>query len=239
MSLVEDGAASTDAVSSTDAVPGFEWGVAAHAFFGQTESGDQYVVEPVSNGLLVAVVDGLGHGPKAAKVAKKTVDILQTHIAPFTNGVASVARTVSVATLLKHCHEGLRGTRGVVMSLAYIDVRHNTMTWLGIGNVNALLLTPKGGKNPAREWLLVRGGVVGYHIPTLRPDTLPISPGDVLVFATDGLRSNFTEALFLDGSPQEIADHVMARHRRGSDDALVLVVRYDGHTERSVNSGVP
>jgi serine/threonine protein phosphatase PrpC len=73
--------------------------------------------------------------------------------------------------------------------------------------------------------------VVGYHLPTLRPDTLAISQGDVLVFATDGLRSNFTEDLFLDGSPQEIADHVMARHRRGSDDALVLVVRYDGRPE--------
>jgi serine/threonine protein phosphatase PrpC len=212
---------------ATNSVPAFEWGVAGHAFFGQTESGDQYVVEPVSDGLVVAVVDGLGHGPKAADVAKRTVDILQTYIAPSVHG----AQTVSVAALLKHCHEGLRGTRGVVMSLAHINVQHNTMTWLGIGNVNALLLMPKGGKNPAREWLLVRGGVVGYHLPTLRPDTLAISQGDVLVFATDGLRSNFTEDLFLDGSPQEIADHVMARHRRGSDDALVLVVRYDGRPE--------
>jgi serine phosphatase RsbU (regulator of sigma subunit) len=220
-----------DGVPLTNSVPGFECGVAAHAFFGQTESGDQYVVEPVSNGLLVAVVDGLGHGPKAAEVAKMTVEILQTHMA------SNEGRTVSVAALLKRCHEGLRGTRGVVMSLAYIDVEHHTMTWLGVGNVNALLLTPRGGKNPAREWLLVRGGVVGYHIPTLRPDTLTISHGDVLIFATDGLRSNFTEDLFLDGSPQEIADHVMGRHRRGSDDALVLVVRYNGHADAAASEG--
>jgi serine phosphatase RsbU (regulator of sigma subunit) len=35
--------------------------------------------------------------------------------------------------------------------------------------------------------VLLRSGVVGYQLPTLRASTLPIAPGDLLIFATDGI----------------------------------------------------
>jgi hypothetical protein len=58
--------------------------------------------------------------------------------------------------------------------------------------------------------------------------TIPVETGDLLIFATDGIRSAFTRALPLTGSPLEMADYILAEHRRGTDDALVLVARYQG-----------
>ena len=196
--------------------PSIEWGVAARSFDGGAESGDQYLVEPFPNGVLVAVIDGLGHGPRAATAGETAVAALRGH------------GHEPVAPLLKRCHEMLRRTRGVVMSVASFNVLNDTMTWVGVGNVKGLLLCAGGGSGATRERLLLRGGVVGYNLPTLRPVSVPVSRGDTLIFATDGLRSVFAEELTLGEAPQGTADCILSQYRRGTDDAMVLVARYVG-----------
>jgi phosphoserine phosphatase RsbX len=61
----------------------------------------------------------------------------------------------------------------------------------------------------------------------LRAFTLPIQVGDILIFATDGVRNTFTESIPIQHSPQQIADQVLALHSRQTDDALVLVVKFN------------
>src|SRR5256884_7303297 len=77
-----------------------EWGVASLALPGEAESGDRHLVTPVGTGVLVAVVDGLGHGAEAASAAKAAVAALERH------------PTESPAPLLERCHRALNGTRG-------------------------------------------------------------------------------------------------------------------------------
>jgi negative regulator of sigma-B (phosphoserine phosphatase) len=192
------------------------WGVATQAFDGCAESGDGYMVAPFADGTLVVVVDGLGHGPRAATATRTALATLE--------GRAHEP----VTALLKQCHEGLKRTRGVVMSLASFSALEGTMTWLGVGNVKGLLLCNDSDTNPKRERLLLRGGVVGYQLPTLRPEVIRVKQGDTLVFATDGLRSIFAEELTLGEPPQDLADRILGQHRRGTDDALVLVAQYVG-----------
>ena len=201
--------------------PLVEWGVAARAFDGRTESGDQYLVESFQNGVLVAVVDGLGHGPNAVVAGKTAIAALRDRAQE------------PVALLLRRCHESLRRTRGVVMSVASFDAVAGRMTWLGVGNVKGLLLCKAGEAQCTQERLLLRGGVVGYNLPTLRPTVLPVARGDTLVFATDGLRSAFAHELALGESPQQMADRILDQYRRGTDDAMVLVARYAGLSEGS------
>ena len=56
-----------------------------------------------------------------------------------------------------------------------------------------------------------------------------IMRGDTLILATDGIRSDFLGALLPQGDPpQALADHILARWSKQTDDALVLVVRYLG-----------
>ncbi len=50
-----------------------EWGVAALSRGGETVSGDQYLVVPIADGVLMAVVDGVGHGLEAALAAELNI----------------------------------------------------------------------------------------------------------------------------------------------------------------------
>ena len=100
-----------------------EWGAATFTLRGQTESGDRFVVAPSEFGVLVAAIDGLGHGDEAALAAQLAVDVLEQD------------PNEPMITLVERCHKRLRSTRGVVMSLASFDTSNESMTWLGVGNV--------------------------------------------------------------------------------------------------------
>ncbi len=194
-----------------------EWGLAGAALEGD-ESGDVHVVRAFPRGVLVAVIDGLGHGPEAAAAAKEAARTLEAFAGE------------PVATLVARCHEALRKTRGAVMTLASFDSGDSSMTWMGIGNVEGILLRAGPVAEPAREAVTLRGGVVGYQLPTLRASALTVSRGDTLILATDGIRGGFLAGLTVRGSPQELAESIFARYARGSDDALVVVARYLGAT---------
>ncbi len=193
-----------------------DWGVATAALPGQSESGDLHLVKFWPDGALVAVVDGLGHGAEAAMAARLAVATLGEH---------SPQRLIP---LVQGCHEALKNTRGVAVSLASFDFRDHTLTWLGVGNVEGVLLRADNGANPARETLMLVGGVVGYNLPTLRATVTTVANGDTLVFATDGIRDGWALEVTKETEPQRIADRIRSRYSKGTDDALVLVARYRG-----------
>src|SRR5260370_34998404 len=103
--------------------PLIEYAVAAVPAPGETESGDLHAVIPTQRGALVAVIDGSGHGAEAASAARVAVATLEAH--PNEGGIQ----------LLQRWHERLRGTRGAVMSLGPLDGIENTITRLGVGNI--------------------------------------------------------------------------------------------------------
>ena len=192
-----------------------DWGVAGRALAGAPESGDLHVVTAHPSGVLVAVADGLGHGHEAAVAAKAAAQVLSGHAG------------LPVSQLMVLCHEALRRTRGAVLSIASFDMTAGSIEWLGVGNVEGILIRHGGGPR-VRESLLLRGGVVGYRIPPLRAVTLGVYAGDTLIFATDGISSAFV-ATELEGRPAaDIAEGILRHHGKGNDDALVLVVKYRG-----------
>jgi len=112
------------------------------------------------------------------------------------------------------------------MSLAAFDLRHNLLTWLGIGNVQGALRR-FGMLDGTEELLLLRPQVVGSQLPALRASVLPVVRGDVLVLATDGVRSGFALPVTAREAPLA-AQAILDRHNNQTDDALVLVARYQG-----------
>lgn len=197
-------------------MPLVDYAVAKSILPGQCESGDHHLVCCNQSGILIAAIDGIGHGEEAANAAKAAASIIRANVEE------------PVISLVERCHEGLRSTRGVVMSLASIDPEHGMMTWLGVGNVQGVLMHAGARKGSVQEVLLLRGGVVGSQLPTLQAAVLPIAKGDTLVFVTDGIRGEFVEGLSALESPQRAADRILKQHGRGNDDALVLVVRIIG-----------
>ena len=187
-------------------------GVAGRALPGQAISGDLHLVTPTEYGFLIAVVDGLGHGSEAATAAGIVIDIL-----------ASNAEE-PVVTLVRRCHEALTYSRGAVMTVATLHPTDSWLTLLGVGNVEAVLFRDEGqGKVPIHRAVL-RGGIVGYQLPRLQTQNLRAAPGDLIVFATDGIGTGFTEFAAPGGTPQQIADQILERHFKGTDDALALAV---------------
>jgi negative regulator of sigma-B (phosphoserine phosphatase) len=193
---------------------GISWGVAEKPL--QVESGDRYVVAPYADGVLVGVVDGMGHGAPAAEAALRATTLL-----------TAFARE-SPISLINRCHQDLRGTRGVVMTLVAFDLRDRTLTWIGVGNVDAVLIHANGGGAQRCERAVLRGGVIGYQLPALKAEVLPLQRSDTVILTTDGVEPEYSDDLTLHGTPQAVADEIMAGHGRATDDALVLVARFQG-----------
>lgn len=193
-----------------------EFGVAALTLKGERESGDRYVVAEFDQGVMVAAIDGLGHGVEAAAAATLAESVVRTH------------RHESVITVVRNCHAQLSSTRGVVMSLASFTSRDNTMTWLGIGNVEGRLFRTHPAARGAHEFLLLRGGVIGGQLPPLRATVVPVAEGDTLLLFTDGIIVPPVEDISLNQSPQRLAEGILARYAKGTDDAIVLAARWVG-----------
>jgi phosphoserine phosphatase RsbX len=119
--------------------PIVEYGVATFALQGQGPSGDHHLVRCNRDGVLIAAIDGIGHGEDAADAARAAASILKA------------CADEPIISLAEQCHEKLRSTRGVVLSLASIDPAHGMMTWLGVGNVQGLLTRANGQKGSQKK----------------------------------------------------------------------------------------
>jgi anti-sigma regulatory factor (Ser/Thr protein kinase) len=197
-----------------------DWAAAGRAFPGEVESGDRPVVAIADDGALVGLIDGLGHGLEASHAARIATLVIEE------NAGAPLAEVV------ERCHDALARTRGAAMSLASIDARADTITWIGIGNVEGVLY--RRGGSYRDEAIVARGGIVGLRLPPLRFRTLPISIGDLIVFSTDGVKGGFRAPADPDRAAQEIADAILADFAKPTDDACVLVARYLGRADAVV-----
>ncbi len=186
-----------------------EWGVATRNHPGERVCGDAYVISPFDGGLLVAVIDGLGHGEEAALAARVAVAAIESRAGQ------------RLSAIVEGCHAAMRRTRGA--ALALVSITGDTLTWIGVGNVEAVLFRAAFGVR--REALVPRAGVVGYQLPPLREAQLAVGAGDLLVLASDGISSRYAEQSPRAVQAQEAAHEVLDRHWGGVDDALVLALR--------------
>ncbi|HYO00282.1 MAG TPA: SpoIIE family protein phosphatase [Actinomycetota bacterium] len=193
-----------------------QWASAARTIPGEMESGDIGVVEKVSDGALIAVIDGLGHGSEAAKAANVAEKKVRECAGEYP------------ALIIEHCHQALKGTRGAVITVAHVNERQGTLAWIGVGNVEGRIWTMVPGRSLVRQAPPLRGGVVGHHLPKLNTSTLPLVRGDLIVLSTDGIRNDFHDQFRLVGTVKQIANEVAKDYWSGTDDALVLVARYLG-----------
>jgi phosphoserine phosphatase RsbX len=195
-----------------------EWAANSRPRPGESVCGDRMIAVDVDGtAALIGVLDGLGHGTEAAEAASCGVDVLRA------------ARAEPLDVLVQRCHRALSGTRGVAMTLARIDFRTDTLSWAGIGNVAADLVAKHPAGVEVRSSARLAGGIVGYRIPeALTPQEVPIRPGDLLVITSDGIVEDHLDGIDFAASSLAIADQILRRHAKDSDDALVLAARHRG-----------
>ena len=142
--------------------------VRSRPFPGETENGDGCFLLRDGEGLLIAVADGLGHGPAAYEASQAVA----RHIAA--NSAASLH------LLLLELHEVLRRTRGAAVTLVRVDPIGRKLFHSGIGNVGARLYPREAGT------LLERGGTLGCGLPPRpRVTELDWPEGGTLVVFSD------------------------------------------------------
>ena len=200
-----------------------DWGVAARPLPGQDLLGDAFLVETFPEGVLVAAIDGLGHGKEAFEASERAIAALRIDVKR------------PLPELFDSCHKVMARMRGAVISLASISSADETMTWFGVGNVDAALYgaRPGNSESPRLQWKRIdslpqRAGVVGYQMPAVRPSRIALQPGDLLLFHTDGIRSNYFIDLDFADDPQSIATEILNNCAKETDDALALAVRWNG-----------
>ncbi len=160
-----------------------EYGYESVGLMGQPESGDLHIITETPVGVMIGVIDGLGHGKEAANAANLALRTIETHASE------------SVINIVRRCDECLRHTRGAVMALASINANDETITWLSIGNIEGTLIRVNPKTSPGYEHIITRAGVVGYRLPPPLASVLPIAKGDLLVFCTDGIRDSFQQRI--------------------------------------------
>ena len=193
-----------------------EWGVATRCRRGETTSGDLGFVILSPGGVLVAGIDGLGHGTEAARAARTAGDTIRGSASPH------------LARLVERCHTALTGTRGAAISLAFISTSDGALTWLGVGNVEGRVVSGDPSTTRLKGSLALTSGIPGHELPRVRATALDVQPGDLIVLASDGVESAFADSLDVSGSTRAISERILADHWKPSDDALVVAVRYLG-----------
>jgi len=191
-----------------------QWGVATEPVAGEIVQGDSHLVQTLPDGIVFAVVDALGHGKEAFQVASIAMETTRTHI------------HLTLSEIIQKVHESLRGTRGAVMSVAFIR-NDGALSWLGVGNIDGFIF--RNGKSPSSPIsLLVRAGMLGgSKAPPVQTTAQPLLHGDLLIIATDGIDQKFTRTEFGDRTPQDVSDSILKDHKIKTDDALVLAIRFN------------
>jgi anti-sigma regulatory factor (Ser/Thr protein kinase) len=181
-----------------------------------SESGDHAAVVRGDDDLLIAVVDGLGHGRPARAAADVAVATV----------LAAVPAGLPLDALLAACDRELVPTRGAVMAAARLRPRARTLEHAAAGNVMSRVVKADGTTFILRTAARILGG--GRRPGRLAAETVPLAAGDTLLMYSDGLRSNLELG---DGRQAHrrpvlaLADELFRSHVRGTDDALLLVAR--------------
>lgn len=178
---------------------------------GELVSGDAVSVTRVDGHVLLAVVDGLGHGREANTAAKTATRFLRKE------GNADLAHVMG------RLNERLRGTVGAAVSLCSIDLDSAAVRYLAVGNT---VLRIEGERS---QRIGAVAGTVGAQLSKTRVESAHLHRGDVLVIHTDGV----SDRASLDDYPQmryqpvsTIAETLVTRYGKHHDDATALVARF-------------
>ena len=175
---------------------------------GEHVNGDAVLAKRNEGQLLLAVIDGLGHGPAAAKASQAAIAYLQTD--PLDQPLSSIMQAV---------HQQLRETRGAAGTLCLL--RGTSFEGCAVGNVQFSCIN-------ATVPMVLSSGVLGQRMPKLRVCTAELRRGARFALFSDGISSKFRLDESRQLTPQQACQMAMERHRKKEDDATILIVDLEG-----------
>jgi hypothetical protein len=174
--------------------------------------GDVAVILPTGSGLLLAIVDGLGHGTRAWEAASAAEAWLRDHA------------SADVAAISAGVCERLRKTDGAAVGVCHVEHESGRVRYAGIGNT---VLRTFGRQREGR--LISRDGIAGRTSEPAKVYSAQADPGDLLLLYSDGVPSQFRISecpSLLGAEPGAAAREVVTRFGRDYDDAACIAARW-------------
>lgn len=177
---------------------------------GEKLCGDGYQVKTQGPRVQVFFGDGLGHGEPAHQVVQEAITIFNETVEH------------DPAEMIRIIHTKVRKSRGLVCTIACLDVRENMWKVCGVGNIMTRVYTGITYKG-----CMGYNGVVGMNIPrVLANSVLNAERNQRLVMCSDGIRSGWEISKspgILRYDNALIAAYIHKEYSRKTDDTSVLV----------------
>jgi hypothetical protein len=173
---------------------------------GEVECGDSYVIGWRDDGVVLAVIDGLGHGRDAAEASRTACAYIEHH------------QDDTLSSIMQGLHRAMTHTRGAAVTLMRIRPELGEMSHSGVGNVEVSGLCQEAVRP------MCVPGVVGYSLRRVVERSFPIRAGDILVAHTDGVSRQFDIEQYRHLEAQALADAILADWAKDHDDATCVSV---------------
>src|SRR5688572_23186406 len=179
---------------------------------GERFCGDDWTVWSAGELTSIFIADGLGHGADAAAASRAAIAAFERHAERSAEEVVGLV------------HNALKSTRGAAVAIAELDRRHGVLRYCGLGNIAAVIVRPDGKE----QHLVSLSGIAGHVARRLQTFTYPWLSGSQLVMHSDGIGTHWSIAKYPGLAmrrPDVIAGVIARDHRRGRDDATVVVAK--------------
>lgn len=174
-------------------------------------SGDAGVIKEFDSKVFIGIIDVLGHGQDAYKIALICQDFLEKKYRQ------------DLVKLMENLDKQLRNSRGAVVGLCLLDLETSELKYVGVGNITVRIFGSSNVK------LIPNLGIVGYAMPSLKKVKIKLDNGAVLVLHTDGVQEHFELEDYpklLRQNAETIAKNIVEKFGKGEDDATCIALRY-------------
>lgn len=175
--------------------------------------GDGWSLRWDEDRLVVAILDGLGHGPQASEAADLGLSVIDEFA-----GLAA-------DDYLARMHTRMSRTRGGAAAVFCLEAGSGQGTFAGAGNIAATLLS-----GAVTRQLPSHPGIVGSNYRHAQPFRFDVRPGSLLLMHSDGLQTRWDLKRYEGLQHRHPALIVAVLHRdfdRGRDDTGIVAVRLE------------
>ncbi len=180
---------------------------------GEVVCGDDCVIRLESQRVILALIDGAGHGAEARAVTDAALRLL-----------SRVPMETESDAAMNQLHAHLHGTPGAAAAVAVLSLVGECWagSYIAVGDISLAVVSSQSRLLPVTD------GVVGYAMHTAHPVSLRLNPGELLLMASDGVDHHFLDEAAPGKLPPNALDaarKIVFNHQRDHDDSSCLVFR--------------
>lgn len=179
---------------------------------GEESCGDGYKILTKKETCQILAFDGLGHGPEAQKASEAAVKSFIE------------SKRLEPAEKLRKMHPTIKNTRGGVGMALSIDLKNQALSYCGVGNISARVLSEGKLKS-----CISYNGIVGHTFPnSIKTNSIRWAKEDFLIVTSDGITSRWDAGALANLFKHDLAIVTAGLFKdfyRGTDDCLVMIIK--------------